>query len=346
MTLNRIATDPDPYQPFLLSQGIRVGNLIFISGQAGYADDGQIVAGGFRAQGEQAFSNLNRALVAGGSSLNNVAKVTIFLTDMSNFGEVVELRRKYFTEPYPADSIVEVSSLYTPEATIEIEAVAMVTEAPSDADSQIVGVGAPVETQIQEANSQKIAERADMVNVLDTDSLTDSLCDPFLGNAIEIAIVTRDCQRTMSGLCRMGIGPWQVHTFSPENTTNQTYRGKPSSFTMKVCFAQLGTMIWELIEPISGSTIFEEFLLRHGEGIHHVAYDCNNIPFQQRMAEFERRGFQLVQSGSWMGKNHFAFFETENATTTCFETYIFPDDWQYPEPDEWYPHPGSMPMNS
>ena len=164
-----------------------------------------------------------------------------------------------------------------------------------------------------------------------------SVSDPFLGNAVEIAIVTRDHKRTMQGLWRLGIGPWQVYTFSPENTTNQTYRGKPSSFTMKVCFAQVGIMVWELIEPISGSTIFGEFLERHGEGIHHVAYDCNNIPFEQRIAEFGRRGFQLVQSGSWMGKNHFAFFETEQATTTCLETYVFPDNWEYPEPEAWYP---------
>ncbi len=129
MTLEQIMTEPDPYKPFLLSQGIRVGDLIFISGQAGYAHDGQIVDGGFRAQGEQAFSNLKRALEAGDSNLDNVVKVTIFLTDMNNFGEIVELRRKYFSEPYPADSIVEVSGLYTPEAMIEIEAVALVTGA-------------------------------------------------------------------------------------------------------------------------------------------------------------------------------------------------------------------------
>ncbi len=48
VTLEQITTEPDPYQPFLLSQGIRVGDLLFISGQAGYADDGKIVAGGFR----------------------------------------------------------------------------------------------------------------------------------------------------------------------------------------------------------------------------------------------------------------------------------------------------------
>ena len=137
MSLEQITTEPDPYRPFLLSQGIRVGNLLFISGQAGYADDGRIVAGDFRAQGEQAFSNLDRALVAGGSNLDNVVKVTIFLTDMSNFGAIVELRRQYFSAPYPADSIVEVSSLYTPEAMIEIEAIAVVTEVRYDGDSTI-----------------------------------------------------------------------------------------------------------------------------------------------------------------------------------------------------------------
>ena len=126
MTLERITTSPDPYDPFLLSQGIRAGNLLFISGQAGYDDDGRIVEGGFRAQGERAFANLERALKAGDASLRTVAKVTIFVTDMSNFGEVVELRRKYFAAPYPADSIVAVQALYTPEAMIEIEAIAEV----------------------------------------------------------------------------------------------------------------------------------------------------------------------------------------------------------------------------
>ena len=125
MTLARITTQPDPYEPYLLSQGIRVGELLFISGQAGYDDAGHIVDGGFRAQGEQAFANLKRALEAGGASLANVAKVTIFVTDMGNFSEVVALRRKYFSAPYPADTIVEIKALYTPEAMIEIEAIAV-----------------------------------------------------------------------------------------------------------------------------------------------------------------------------------------------------------------------------
>ncbi|MGU3538110.1 RidA family protein [Methylobacterium sp. A54F] len=124
--LERVVTEPDNYAPFLLSQGIRYGSLLFISGQAGAADDGRIVEGGFRAQGEQAFANLRRALEAGGSSLKNVIKVTIFVTDMSHFEEVVALRRRFYSEPYPADTIAEVKALYDPAAMIEIEAIAAV----------------------------------------------------------------------------------------------------------------------------------------------------------------------------------------------------------------------------
>lgn len=130
MKLEHIVTVPDPYERFRLSQGYRVGDLLFISGQAGYGEDGTIAApGDFEAQAAQAFSNLERALRAGGSSLRNVVKVTIFLTDMSHFDRIVELRGRYFTPPYPADTIVEVRSLYSKDAMIEIEAIAVADDA-------------------------------------------------------------------------------------------------------------------------------------------------------------------------------------------------------------------------
>jgi reactive intermediate/imine deaminase len=127
MNLKQVKTTPDPYAPFLLSQGIQVGNLVFISGQAGVDDEGRIKEG-FDAQADQAFRNLYRALKSAGSSLRQVAKVTIFLTSMENFPKIVELRRKWFSPPYPADTIVEVSALYSPEAMIEIEAIAVAPE--------------------------------------------------------------------------------------------------------------------------------------------------------------------------------------------------------------------------
>jgi reactive intermediate/imine deaminase len=126
MKIERIITRPDPYEPFRLAQGYRVGDLLFISGQAAIDDDGGLVGiGEFDAQAEQAFRNLDRALRAGGSSLANVVKVTIYLTDMRNFPKIVELRGHWFTPPFPADTIVEVRSLYSPDAMIEIEAIAV-----------------------------------------------------------------------------------------------------------------------------------------------------------------------------------------------------------------------------
>jgi 2-iminobutanoate/2-iminopropanoate deaminase len=129
MKIQKITIDPDPYEPFRLAQGYRVGELLFISGQAAIDGNGQIVGvGNFATQAEQVFANLERVLRAGGSSLANVIKVTIFLRDMSNFPKIVELRSRYFTPPYPADTIVEVTSLYSPDALIEIEAIAVADE--------------------------------------------------------------------------------------------------------------------------------------------------------------------------------------------------------------------------
>ncbi len=113
----QIRLDPDPLEPYLLSQGFRVGDLVIVSGQAALDEQGNVVgAGDFDAQAEQVFRNLSRVLEAGGSSLDRVVKVTIFLTDMTNFGKIVELRRRWFTPPYPADTIVEVSALALPAA--------------------------------------------------------------------------------------------------------------------------------------------------------------------------------------------------------------------------------------
>jgi 2-iminobutanoate/2-iminopropanoate deaminase len=128
--VQKITIDPNPYEPFRIAQGYRVGEFLFISGQAPIDEYGQIVGvGDFDAQAEQVFANLDRVLRAGGSSFTNVIKVTIFLRDMSNFPKIVELRSRYFTPPYPADTIVEVTSLYSPDALIEIEAIAVADNA-------------------------------------------------------------------------------------------------------------------------------------------------------------------------------------------------------------------------
>ncbi|MGR8947111.1 MAG: RidA family protein [Gammaproteobacteria bacterium] len=122
----RVKTDPDPYEQFFISQAMRVGELIFVSGQASLDLSGNVVAGDFEAQARRSIENLALVLKSGGSSLDRVVKVNIYVTDISQFDVVMKLRQEYFSEPYPADTICEVKSLALPELLFEIEAVATV----------------------------------------------------------------------------------------------------------------------------------------------------------------------------------------------------------------------------
>jgi len=122
----QVATTPDPYAPFNISQAIEAGGFVFVSGQAAMDLDGNLVGGDdFEAQAEQAFRMLATVLEAAGSSLARVVKVTIYVTDMTQFPTVVRLREKYFSRPWPADTIVQVQSLALPELKIEIDAIAL-----------------------------------------------------------------------------------------------------------------------------------------------------------------------------------------------------------------------------
>ncbi len=129
----RIKTDPDFYAPYKVAQAYRAGDLIFVSGQASIDDSGNIVGvGDFDAQARQTYGNLQRVLEAGGSSLSKIIKMNVYIKDMANFPKILALRERYLTPPYPAETLVEISSLALPELEIEIEAVAL-------ADGEIVG---------------------------------------------------------------------------------------------------------------------------------------------------------------------------------------------------------------
>jgi reactive intermediate/imine deaminase len=123
--------DSDWGEPIRIALGYRIGDFLVLSGHTSVDPETSKVigVGDFDAQVEQLFRNLASTLKAGGSSLRNVVKVTIFVTDMANYEKVVAFREKYFTPPYPADTIVEVTSLAKPECMIEIEAIAIADEA-------------------------------------------------------------------------------------------------------------------------------------------------------------------------------------------------------------------------
>ena len=126
MSVEPIHLDPDPLAAYCISPGFKANGMLYLSGHAAISESGELVGvGDFAAQAQATFESLQRTLRAGGSDLSKVIKVTIYLTDMSHFEEVVALRQKWFSAPYPADTIVEVSALALPELMIEIEAIAV-----------------------------------------------------------------------------------------------------------------------------------------------------------------------------------------------------------------------------
>ena len=165
------------------------------------------------------------------------------------------------------------------------------------------------------------------------------LSNSFLGRLVEVCFATRDLQRTMAGLVQMGIGPWRVHTFDAATVQERTYRGVPADYSLRVAFAAVGETAFEIMQPLHGPSVIRDFLDARGEGVHHLAFDCAGAAWQQRLDTFTDRGFPCSQSGRFAGGNTFAFFDSEPATGTTFETYAFGEDFTWPEPERWYPGP-------
>jgi reactive intermediate/imine deaminase len=109
------------------SQAVRVGSFVFFSGQIPLSPETQqVVSQDVLAQIEQTFKNLSAVMAAAEVSASQVAKLTIYVTDLSIFGQVNEVMAQYFREPYPARAVVQVAAL--PKGVqIEIDAIAVST---------------------------------------------------------------------------------------------------------------------------------------------------------------------------------------------------------------------------
>lgn len=111
------------------SAGVSTGHLVFTAGQLGIDPaTGKLVDGGIQPQTRQALTNLKAVLEAGGSSLEQVIKTTVFLKDISEFAQMNEVYGTFFTQNFPARSAFQVGALPL-GASIEIEAVALLPDA-------------------------------------------------------------------------------------------------------------------------------------------------------------------------------------------------------------------------
>lgn len=119
-----IQTDNAPQAIGTYSQGVLVNNTLYVSGQIPLNPDTmQLVSKEFRDQAHQVFKNLKAVIEAAGGDVSKFVKLTIFLTDLSDFPTVNEVMSEYFSKPYPARSAVEISAL-PKSVKIEIEGIA------------------------------------------------------------------------------------------------------------------------------------------------------------------------------------------------------------------------------
>ncbi len=93
------------------SQAVRVESTVYLSGQIGLDPNTMMLVEGIEAQVHRVFQNLRAVADAAGSSLDDVVKLNIYLTDLAHFGKVNEIMATYFHQPYPARAAVGVASL-------------------------------------------------------------------------------------------------------------------------------------------------------------------------------------------------------------------------------------------
>jgi 2-iminobutanoate/2-iminopropanoate deaminase len=129
--MQRTQINPWSWQDqFGFSQGWRIDDgrsVVFVSGQGALSPEGEAVgAGDFEAQTRQALQNLRTVLEAAGASLQDILKLTVFVTDIANLRDYGRIKAEFIQGPQPASTAVEVSALALPEMMIEIEAIAAV----------------------------------------------------------------------------------------------------------------------------------------------------------------------------------------------------------------------------
>ena len=114
----------------ITSQGVEVpqGKMVFVSGQVARDLDGSVVGvGDVTAQTRKVLQNMKAVLAESGATMDDVVKVTVFVTNLAeHFAEIHKVRGEFFTSSYPASTMVEVTSLVHEDMLIEIEAVAVV----------------------------------------------------------------------------------------------------------------------------------------------------------------------------------------------------------------------------
>lgn len=137
---------------------------------------------------------------------------------------------------------------------------------------------------------------------------------------IQVGIVVKDVREAAKKIEKLiGIGPFEI---KEPSFRDMTYNGKVGRFKIRLGMARAGRVQVELMQPLSGETIYEEFAKRKGYGLHHLGIRTDNM--EESVKEMEAKGFRVIQSGNRPGVK-WAYLSTEEQLGIIFELLEKPD---------------------
>lgn len=162
--------------------------------------------------------------------------------------------------------------------------------------------------------------------------LGNRLPEGFLGKLVQISMVTRDIEKTAEGFLKLGIGPWKIYRFDSDNCLDRRYMGEEGDFVFLNALADMPGLMWELVQPLGGRNIYSDFMDRNDEGLHHLLFDCNSLPWDEQNAALISSGYKCIQSAKWSGTVSFAYYATDSDDDVIIEIMNVGKGAKRPEP--------------
>lgn len=137
----------------------------------------------------------------------------------------------------------------------------------------------------------------------------------------QIAWLTRDLEKSMQAwIDVLRIGPWRVFRFTNETVKNLRVGGRlvEEPFEFRIAITHVGAMEIELIQPVRGPMIYEDYLDRRGEGLHHVKEKIPDDQMAKVVEDYEARGIAVTQTGQFVADFHF-YLNTEPKLDFVYE---------------------------
>ena len=156
------------------------------------------------------------------------------------------------------------------------------------------------------------------------------LREPVFTETLQIALVVSDLEASLRIYAdEYGIGPWEIYEFNPGNVSEL----HPAGCAWRLAVTMVGSVQWELIQPLDDRSIYAEFLATRGEGVHHVA--VGGRPYREELEAMQGNGRKVLQGGLYNGVR-FSYLSTADDLGVITEIFEWPEGTTQ-EPDSVYP---------